>query len=1116
MAVRRLETGGFGLLHGARARKRMLHSAFWTHGAGELDLVAEATKLFGGGYVEEQRGEILEVTTQKQTHINPSWRRVDIAPLDFLYPPGELAFLRNISAAIPRREGGVFTFAGGKRDYSSSHSPDTIYYGMETDAKEVYSFPDFEKLWKETAYISETKELRSLEDLINFKYPGQYDFAWYFYGRQVFQDKVKGSRKNLSEAFVINYLLTSNEKRNVLRALSILTRPDPAEWSTKTYERVVECLVRLDKSDHALFILEKYIYSLGNTKDSGFEVFMAYYIKHGKWDLVLKAHQLLLKDDLGRGLESRRRQLHTNRISRLVPNFFEKVSAWAEDIPSQKGWKRLPEDHLAEDLMKGLLSSITGPHAVWDPQWANVWFFIRKRGTWQMTKATWERNIAYLAANRRDSMAVDKYLKYRRRGVADAPTELLNRVLLCFSRLQDFEGMKLVFDDFFVLTNSKQPNRQSYSILMAALAKQGDSKAVQEILKNYMQRYPLETPQEISHMMQVYAVRGELDEVVAWFERISTDFGLVPDVVNYNTLINAYGKAGDVDGASRRVQEMLDRGLQPDDITYNIIMDMCARRGDVKGAESVFNLAKQRGYNLSGFSYQALASAFVTVRNMESADRVLEQVINMRFSESVTPIWNTVLSGHATIGETERVNQIFRVMQKNNIPFDYYTYGIVMHSLCLVDKMDMAENTLNFMREAGFHINSDKYAILMVGYTRLGEFQKVWDTFKRMLDAGIRADFSTLAVLLKAYALAEVAEFVDMEGDAVHLVTTEGLLDQVLEEAGDLDLTSFDTIKTATPPWLFTPIINVYSKQGAWGRAIQLFHKFLDIASSQRGSNLNLQMYRAMMQVYHGARDIEGVISMWSGLKERALRLHKPVSIGQPGSEQSVLALYRNELAGGLSVYVRAMARNFDIEAIDAEIEVLQKSGYQLDNINWNDYVQALVLCGQIVKAVTVCEKQLMSTWPQIKLYFFYSDEQVRGDQGLVLPPIRPFIRTIETIATELRILNRMRKRGDNTAQLALVEIFRSAPCTWEACDGLEDLESRSSKEMLYRLQRDEFRGNEAYRGSTVFGESRVGSGAGSTGGQDISSGSGRDPRHGNDFAHSGYGNYEDSNNIHE
>ena len=152
VAVHHLESGGLRLLRGGRPHKRALHSAFWVHGGGELDIViAAARSLFSGACRVGAGNALLEQQNSPLPHLHspPAYeqqssplpthpeqqirqkspadppvqprRRAELIHLDFLYPSGALAFLRHISRSIPRRDNVTpFSFAVGAREYSSN------------------------------------------------------------------------------------------------------------------------------------------------------------------------------------------------------------------------------------------------------------------------------------------------------------------------------------------------------------------------------------------------------------------------------------------------------------------------------------------------------------------------------------------------------------------------------------------------------------------------------------------------------------------------------------------------------------------------------------------------------------------------------------------------------------------------------------------------------------------------------------------------------------------------------------------------------------------------------------------------------------------------------------
>ncbi|KAI5814259.1 hypothetical protein BZA77DRAFT_319410 [Pyronema omphalodes] len=1075
VAVHRLESGGLRLLRNGRARKRMLHSGFWVHGAGELDLASAAASLFGGAtggecYDEDHPSTATNTTQRSSSQSNATSRRNDLIQLDFLYPSGALTFLRHFGRAIPRRDGSqVFPLGGVKRDYSSS----TQTSGDRLEARKL----------EEPSKSKELPPLEPMPDLLpivpepNLKRPdgdpfnrikeirdsmenGHYESCWYHYWRM--SVPTNPTNRLIWRHFLIRYLLHSRHKLETIRVMSLIRKIPQRQWTKVEYESLVRCYLRLDMPRRALEVLRDNVTCKKFSRDSGFEVFMRHCLLRKKYDLLEEAWKILRGLDESPGMQERPtgdRKMDLNTVAmpsmrepELFGQYFDACMEYAKSVPEKKYTCFDLRDELAEELVKSCLRYITRTEAPWSGDyWEIAWLFIRKRKKWVAVKNDWERVIHYLAAHRQDVAATWRYKRYRIREPKAVPISLMNQVLKCFARMEDYDGMKMLWDDIYLISDAQKPSEESYSVLMAALARRGQVAEVRLLLQDFESQYGLSQPMHFSHIMQAHVERGEIRGALEWFDRMK-ERGVKPDTIAYNIIINGFRRVGDVDAAAARVQDLLAEGLSPDRTTYNILLRICADRGDVTGAENLFDLIKKSGLEVDAYAYEAMVSVYCAIGDMQKAEAILDRIVGMQFEQSVSPIWNTVMSKYLEYGNQERVNQLMAAMHQHKIAFDYHTYGIVMHSLCLADKMDVAEETLTFMKESGFKISTDKYVILMVGYLSKGDYESVWSTFKRMIDSGLKADFKTLAVLLKSYAHAEKQEFEGVEGNEVFLSSTESILDGLSEQ--DLDIGSFDYHKSATPAWLFTPVINVYYHKSAWERAIAIFQRFLNISKNEEyGVGPNIQMYGSMMRVFLAGGDIEAAKQMWYGLKDASIYKHKAVDLKR-SAQRKIVQVYENDIADCLSTIIRALVKIGDYETIDHEVQDIQQLGYTLDNVNWNDYVQAMVLAGRTLEAAVTCEKQLMSRWREVRLYFMYQDPLMRGEDLKELPSVRPFLRTIESLATELRSLQTARQAGNEKAKQLLIAIYRDAPTVWEACDGLEDLDERINKELYFRLQK--------------------------------------------------------------
>lgn len=1053
----------------------MLHSGFWVHGAGELDLASAAASWFGGAtggecYGEDHPSTARNATQQSSSQSNATSRRTDLIQLDFLYPSGALTFLRHFGRVIPRRDGSqVFPLGRGKRDYSSSTQVPEDGLGVPKSVKpsESKKPPPLEPMPDLLPTVPEPGLRRPdgdpfnrIGDIRDSKENGHYESCWYHYWHMCVP--TNPTNRLIWRHFLIRYLLHSRHKHETIRIMSLIRSIPQREWTAMEYESLVRCYLRLDMPRRALEVLRDNVTKKRASRDSGFEVFMRHYILRKQFHLVEEAWTILRGLDESPGMQkwpTGDRALDLNTVAmpsmrepELFGQFFDACIEYAKSVPEKKYTCFDLRDELAEALVKGCLRYITRTEAPWSGDyWEIAWLFIRKRNKWISVKRDWERVIHYLAAHRQDAAATWRYKRYRIREPKAVPVSLMNRVLKCFARMEDYDGMWMLWDDIYLISDARRPNEESYSVLMAALARRGQAADVRLLLQDFESQFGLSQPIHFSHIMQAYVERGEIRGALDWFDRMK-ELGVKPDTISYNIIINGFRRVGDVDAAAARVQDLLAEGLTPDHSTYNILLRICADRGDVTGAENLFELIKKSGIEVDAYTYEAMVSVYCAVGDMQKAEAILDQIVGMQFQNSVSPIWNTVMSKYLEDGNQERVNQLMAVMHQHKIPFDYYTYGIVMHSLCLADKIDVAEETLTFMKESGFKINTDKFVILMVGYLSKGDYASVWETFKRMIDSGLRADFKTLAVLLKSYAHAEKQEFDGVEGNEVFLSATENILDGLSQQ--DLNLGSFDHHKSSTPAWLFTPVINVYYHKSAWERAIAIFERFLGISKNEEyGVSPNIQMYGSMMRVFLAGGDIEAAKQMWYGLKAASIYKHKAVDINQ-STQRKIVEVYENDIADGLSTIIRALVKVGDYETIDNEVQDIQQLGYTLDNVNWNDYVQAMVLAGRTLEAAVTCEKNLMSRWREVRLYFMYQDPLMRGEDLKEMPAVRPFLRTIESLATELRSLQTARQAGNEKAKQLLIAIYRDAPTVWEACDGLEDLDERINKELYFRLQK--------------------------------------------------------------
>lgn len=87
--------------------------------------------------------------------------------------------------------------------------------------------------------------------------------------------------------------------------------------------------------------------------------------------------------------------------------------------------------------------------------------------------------------------------------------------------------------------------------------------------------------------------RRPADAEVLLDEMLDTD-NLAPDLISYNSAINAHARLGDLAGAGRVLELMRSRFVKPDVVTFNTLADAAAKKGDpVAAAEVIFFLGQK-------------------------------------------------------------------------------------------------------------------------------------------------------------------------------------------------------------------------------------------------------------------------------------------------------------------------------------------------------------------------------------------------------------------------------------------------------------------------------------------------------------------------------------------
>ena len=1021
-----LEIGGRCLLltpcRSLRSR-RSLHSAFWCHGAGDIDLPSWWISLL---QLPPQEKPSLPTKATDQAINGASLQPLGGRLLDFLYPAKTLALLHSYvskDSAHPRsrlqRLSRPYTSAAvglhpdNNKDIDRTENP---HLTLEPEHKYVSPISNLaeEKVEKvvdvdairESQASSSPVQLLETNPLVGVMQQNvewsvadngvptvsqsitlarEYDQAWQKY-KDLQTQSADEPQDELSA--LLEELRVKGSVLKAVRAQRILALFGTTSVEKRRsvhYDSAIQAALHLDKLQTAVALHREALSRLQGS--FGTSSLLRYAVEHdnwqvaiGTWDAYWQEKQLYFeRPDLWKDVDSMDLELLMDKalaVADLTTGTTE-ATGWAANVKirtfaSQLILRAFSRHNTTFDLAK------------------HKDLFARFMTLTEPTSEYFQIAINQLLSVKRldySKAAISLYWELRKiQGLTPRP-KLIEDILVKLAEIHSSEVL-ILFDDY--RHYHKVPSKRAFRLTTAEMAFQGNAQAVHSLFGEYIMHFGYPTdPKIYLQLLYVYFRRGETQKVVRMFNKLSSSFGFTPTVACWNIVISAHSRVSDVEGALHWYNKLLESDLQPDAFTLTTMMSMYANRGDVEAIEDLLHHCEEQKIEKSIPMIDTLVLAYINNDELDQAERLAEQAITMDLTGSRTRMWNTLLNAYALRRDLEKVTHLHNRMQEAHIYSDGITYAALMQSLCISHQPLAAYKILRVvMPREGIRATALHYAVVMGGLLTTREYDKVFRVYNRMLKRNINPSFSTQNLLIKAASYIDIAEN-EKEGRVGESTTferAEELLDQVMESIDPMDIAAKEPIKGIGSQRLdeaysaahFDYLIFLYGQRNAMHKVAELYDKYIATTKKLR-EQLNVdavqkvqgdmvvspptKMLSALMVAHIKSQEYEEVERCWYLAMEKAeplARRTKSTDLSKPGW---VLPSRRTILSIPLLHYMKSLVAQGRVNDIQSVIDHLYFCGYALDNKAWNLYVQSLAANGQQVKAFHVCEKELMPGW---------------------------------------------------------------------------------------------------------------------------------------------------------
>ncbi|KAF0903789.1 hypothetical protein E2562_029894, partial [Oryza meyeriana var. granulata] len=317
--------------------------------------------------------------------------------------------------------------------------------------------------------------------------------------------------------------------------------------------------------------------------------------------------------------------------------------------------------------------------------------------------------------------------------------------------------------EWLVASGGRAQGPRVVAVVLGVLGRASQDALAEEVFLRFAREGA--TVQVFNAMMGVYARSGRFDDVRQLLDAMR-DQDIEPDLVSFNTLINARAKSGCLaaGGALKLLHEVRQAGLRPDAITYNTLISACSQGSNLDDAVALFEEMIASECRPDLWTYNAMVSVHGRCGKAQEAERMFKELVEKGFQpDAVT--YNSLLYAFAKEGDVDRVERVCEELVKAGFKKDGITYNTMIHMYGKMGRLDLALGLYDEMRAIGCTPDAVTYTVLVDSLGKMDRISEAGKVLEEMADAGLKPTLelqdldikisrSTVLLMLEAFAKA--------------------------------------------------------------------------------------------------------------------------------------------------------------------------------------------------------------------------------------------------------------------------------------------------------------------------------------------------------------------------
>ncbi|TVU48297.1 hypothetical protein EJB05_07929 [Eragrostis curvula] len=444
-------------------------------------------------------------------------------------------------------------------------------------------------------------------------------------------------------------------------------------------------------------------------------------------------------------------------------------------------------------------------------------------GPWKDTLSNRERTII-LKEQKDWRRAVEIFDWFRRERGHEVNVIHYNVVLCTVGRARRWNLVLMLWHEMH--SSGVDPDNSTYGTLIDACCKGGKERAAFLWLGDMCKRGLIPDEVTMSIVLQAYKKTGEYEKAECFFERWSLEYDRKTEghprysLYTYNTLIDTYGKSGQLEKVSDTFHQMLREGVAPSVVTFNTMIHVWGKHRRMERVASLVSMMEEYQCFPDTRTYNILISLYRENNDIDVAEYYFQKMKAENLVPDVVGC-RTLLYGYSIRGMVTKAEALLKEMGEWGFSIDEYTQSALTR---MYVNAGLLEKAWHWFETFHYQMNSECFSANIDAfgnekYIVLAEKAFMCCVKRKMLSV------SVCNVMIKAYGLVEkldeaceIADGMEMYGVLPDYLTYSSLIQLLstakLPEKALCYLRKMQTAKLLSDCIPYTVVISSFAKHG--------------------------------------------------------------------------------------------------------------------------------------------------------------------------------------------------------------------------------------------------------------------------------------------------------------